>query len=115
MIEDGRKDDIYVKVFILFGGKNINERCLVTFKIYFCILRPVYRSMEVEQTGGWYLLTYVKEREQFYNCCIKLEFELMKLKTILPVVAVAEYSMCEPAVLLHAGTSDFISGCGMVP
>ena len=33
----------------------------------------------------------------------------MKLKTILPVVAVAGVLMCEPAVLLHAGTSDFAS------
>lgn len=33
----------------------------------------------------------------------------MKLKTILPVVVVAGVLMCEPAVLLYAGTSDFAS------
>lgn len=65
--------------------------------------------MEVEQTGGWYLLTYVKERVNGVIVALKLEFELMKLKTILPVVAVAGVLMCEPAVLLHAGTSDFAS------
>ena len=62
----------------------------MTFKnILFVSLRPVYRSMEVEQTGGWYLLTYVKERVNGVIVALKLEFELMKLKTILPVVAVA--------------------------
>ncbi len=69
--------------------------------------------MEVEQTGGWYLLTYVKERVNGVIVALKLEFELMKLKTILPVVAVAGVLMCEPAVLLHAGTSDFASSEAM--
>lgn len=33
----------------------------------------------------------------------------MKLKTILPIVAVTGMFMCEPTVLLHAGTSELAS------
>ena len=79
-------------------------------KYTFCIFAP--RLPFYGGRTNWRLVFInIRQRERVNGVIValKLEFELMKLKTILPVVAVAGVLMCEPAVLLHAGTSDFAS------
>lgn len=82
----------------------------MTFKYTFSIFAP--RLPFYGGRTNWRLVFInIRQRERVNGVIValKLEFELMKLKTILPVVAVAGVLMCEPAVLLHAGTSDFAS------
>ena len=93
---------------------SVQDALLFRFRLiipaFFAIFAP--RLLFYGGRTNWRLVFInIRQRERVNGVIValKLEFELMKLKTILPVVAVAGVLMCEPAVLLHAGTSDFAS------
>lgn len=75
-------------------------------------MRPTVILQEVEYRSVYTsLIGRLRERDLTDRSfrIIKIDIELMRLKTFLPIMAATGVLMCGPTVFLHAGQSDFTS------